>query len=1179
MALADFKLEDRFDRVEGDVAMSGVQALLRVLLDQLRADRRDGLNNAAMVSGYRGSPLGGIDALMTGNAEELKQNNIVFEPGLNEDLGATIVWGSQLSNRNFDGRYDGVLGMWYGKAPGVDRSGDAIKHANVCGVDPKGGVLLVAGDDPASKSSTLASESEPVLIHFQTPILYPGSVQEVIDYGRWGYELSRYSGFWSALKIVTNVADGYATVQVGPGRISVARPEFEWDGKPWAHTQQDALFGPNAVRMELEIHEGRMVAVDEFVAVNGLNRQTLPTRDAKIGLVAAGKTYYDLREALDRMGLDDIELERRGVRIWKPAVVWPLEPSSLRSFAAGLDVIVAVEEKRSVIETLIKENLYGVANAPTVLGKRDADGGFWFPGHGEMDADLIARKIRPFLVDRLGGAGIGPAVPERITIPLAVTTSKGEKAAGRTPGFCSGCPHNRSTWVPEGSEAGGGIGCHGMAAMTPTRNVRGTTQMGGEGCQWIGSAPFVTMDHRFQNIGDGTYHHSGSLALRQAVAAGTNVTYKILYNGAVAMTGGQDIDGGMAVPELTRSVHAEGVAKVMVVTDDPSKYPADAEFAPDTDIWHRDRMDEAQRLLRDIPGCTVLIYDQACAAELRRDRKRGKVAEPAMRVFINEAVCEGCGDCGTKSSCLSVQPVETEFGRKTQIHQSSCNKDFTCLDGDCPAFIEVIPAGKIPTKATVAIEHIGDDLPEPDRIDEGNILMMGIGGTGVVTVNQMLATAVLLDGKVANGLDQTGLAQKGGPVLSNLKVRRTGPDGGSVSDGGDEANKVGAGGDEANKVGIGEADAYIVFDLLTGTNPANLDKALADKTVAVVSSSKVPTTSMVRDTSAEFPEWTAFQRVIDEATSPERNVYFDAGTLSDTLFRSHMPANVLVVGAAYQAGVIPISASAIERAIELNGVAVEMNTQAFRIGRKIVLDPDFLGTLEVERVGKVKRDTGPSKREQALIDTVPSQSEELARLLRIRVPDLVAYQNHAYAAAYAEFVAKVREAEAAAGSETAFSEAVAMYLYKLMAYKDEYEVARLHRSAAFQQAVRDQFGDKTDVTYKLHPPIMRRMGVEKKIGLGRSGDMAFALLARMKGLRGGALDVFGKTAHRKMERELIDEYRAMIERALDTLSAGDEAAYARAVEIASLPDMIRGYEDIKEANVEQFRARAADLGA
>ncbi|MDG2114382.1 MAG: indolepyruvate ferredoxin oxidoreductase family protein, partial [Actinomycetota bacterium] len=747
MALADFRLEDRFVRDEGDVAMSGVQALLRVLLDQLRADRRDGMSTAAMVSGYRGSPLGGIDQLMTSNAEELENNHISFVPGLNEDLGATAVWGSQLANRNFEGTYDGVLGMWYGKAPGVDRSGDAIRHANVCGVDPKGGVLLVAGDDPASKSSTLASESEFALLHFQTPILYPGSVQEVADYGRIGYEMSRYSGLWSALKIVTNVADGYSTIKVGPGRVQTTRPDFEWNGGPWKHSQQDALFGPNAVRMELEIHEGRMEALERFIAANNLNHQTVKSADAKVGLVAAGKTYYDLREALDRMGLTEDQLERLGVRIYTPAVVWPLEPTSVREFADGLEVIVVVEEKRAFIETFLREILYGTANAPAVLGKRDADGGFWFPGHGEMEADTVARKIRPFLVSRFGEDAVGPAVKERISIPVTLGAPSEKKSANRMPNFCSGCPHNRSTWVPEGSEAGGGIGCHGMASMTPTRNVRGTTQMGGEGIQWVGAAPFVTMEHRFQNIGDGTFHHSGSLAVRQAVAAGTNVTYKILYNAAVAMTGGQDIDGGMEVPELTRSLDAEGVTKVMVVTEDHDKYANDANFAKGVEVWHRDRLDEAQRLLRDVPGCTVLIYDQPCAAELRRDRKRGKVADPAMRVFINEAVCEGCGDCGEKSSCLSVQPVETEFGRKTQIHQSSCNKDYSCLDGDCPAFVEVIPGGKVAEKSTVAIASIGDDLPEPDRIDEGNVLMMGIGGTGVVTINQLLATAALLDGK------------------------------------------------------------------------------------------------------------------------------------------------------------------------------------------------------------------------------------------------------------------------------------------------------------------------------------------------------------------------------------------------------------------------------------------------
>lgn len=1155
MALADFSLEDRYAREEGKVAMSGVQALLRVLLDQIQADRRAGLDTAAMVSGYRGSPLGGVDAMMNENKDQLAAHNIEFIPGLNEDLGATAVWGSQLANRNFEGKYDGVLGMWYGKAPGVDRSGDAIRHANVCGVDSKGGVLLVAGDDPASKSSTLAAQSEVILTHFQTPILYPGNVQEVADYGRIGYAMSRYTGLWTSLKIVTNVADGYSTISVGPDRVTTVRPDFEYNGKPFEFVQQDSLFGPNAVRQELEIHEGRLPAVDAFSLANNLNRQTVATKDAKLGIVAAGKTYYDVREALDKMGLDDAALERRGIRVFKPAVVWPLEPTSLRDFASGLDTVVFVEEKRAFMETYAREILYGMANAPRILGKKNAANEFWFPGHGEMDSELIGRKLRPFLTDLLG-SDVVTAPQERIIIPVALGDGK---EASRAPGFCSGCPHNRSTWVPEGSEAGGGIGCHGMASMTPTRNTTGTTQMGGEGIQWVGAAPFVTMNHRFQNIGDGTYHHSGSLALRQSIATDTNITYKILYNGAVAMTGGQDIDGQMAVPALTRSIHAEGPARVMVVTDDPNKYPSDSEFAPGTDIWHRDRLEEAQLLLRDTPGTTVLIYDQACAAELRRDRKRGKVADPAMRVFINEAVCEGCGDCGEKSSCLSVQPIETEFGRKTQIHQSSCNKDYTCLDGDCPAFVEVIPGGKVEKKETVKVDVIGaDDLPEPTRIDEGNVLMMGIGGTGVVTINQMLATAALLDGKFASGLDQTGLAQKGGPVVSNLKIRNT------------EQGAATA----ANKVTVGEADAYLVFDLLTGVNKINLEKAGIDRTVAVVSSSKVPTGQMIRDTKAAFPQWAGLKERIEATTRADQNIYFDAGMLSDNLFRSHMPANILVLGAAYQRGVIPLSAAAIEKAIDLNGVAVETNVQAFRIGRKLALEPDFIDSLGIERVGRVKRsEIKADKKAQQIIDSVSGASTELQRLMGIRVPDLVSYQDSAYATDYADFLSTVVQAEAAAGSDTRFSEAVGRYLYKLMAYKDEYEVARLHRSAEFQNAIKEQFGDETKVTYKLHPPTLRKAGMKKKIGLGKTGDAAFIALQRMKKLRGKGMDPFGRSSDRKLERELIGEYRGMIERCMQML-AND---YETAVEVAELPDVIRGYETIKEANVAAFREQAQHL--
>ncbi|MEM8924601.1 MAG: indolepyruvate ferredoxin oxidoreductase family protein, partial [Actinomycetota bacterium] len=946
-----------------------------------------------------------------------------------------------------------------------------------------------------------------------------------------------------------------------------------WDGKPWQHTQSDSLVGPAAAAMEREVYEGRLEAVNRFIAANHLNRQTVDTADARLGLVAAGKTYYDLRSALERMGFDDAELRRRGVRVFKPAVVWPLEPSSVRSFADGLDTIVVVEEKRAFVEMFIREALYGSANTPAVLGKRRADGSLWFPGHSEMDVDMVARLLRPFLVDRFGADGIGPAVQEKLRIPVVAAPAGGSatsnQGATRTPGFCSGCPHNTSTWIPDGSEAGGGIGCHGMASLTPTRKTKGTTQMGGEGVQWVGAAPFVTMEHRFQNIGDGTYHHSGSLAVRQAVAAGTNITYKILYNGAVAMTGGQDVDGQLTVPELTRSIEAEGVAKIVVVTDDPEKYPADARFAPGVDVHHRSELDAVQRDLRDIPGCTVLIYDQACAAELRRDRKRGKAVDPAMRIFINEAVCEGCGDCGVKSSCLSVMPVETEFGRKTQIHQSSCNKDYSCLDGDCPAFVEVIPdPDHTPTKAAVPFEPIGSgDVPEPERIDEGNILMMGIGGTGVVTVNQLLATAALLDGKQADGLDQTGLSQKGGSVVSNLKIRATsglGAPGGS-------ADGV------ASKVASGETDAYLVFDVLTGTTDVNLAKTDPERTVAVVSSSKVATSSMVRDKKAAFPEWEALRTTIEAGTVAEKNVYFDAGSVSDGLFRSHMPANVIVLGAAYQQGVVPISADAIERAIELNGVAVETNVQAFRVGRTIAADPAWLERLDLEGSGSAKRrrEARRSRKAVRIVGSVDDRTDELTRLLEIRVPDLIDYQDAAYAGRYAERVARVRAAEVASGvGESRLSEAVARYLYKLMAYKDEYEVARLHRSDAFTSAIAEQFGPKAKVTYKLHPPTMRRMGYDSKIGLGRSGEVAFAALARMKRLRGGGADVFGRTAHRRTERALIDEYETMIDRVLDGLSAD---SYDRAVEVAELPDIIRGYESIKDANIAEFRAEAARL--
>ena len=1147
-ALADFTLEDRFIREEGAVALSGVQALLRVAIDQHHADKRRGLNTATLVSGYRGSPLGGLDLLLQNNAELLAENQITFIPGLNEDLGATAVFGSQLAHSMPNPKYDGVLGMWYGKAPGVDRSGDAIKHGVTAGVDRNGGVLVIAGDDPASKSSTLASESEFALLDYQTPILYPGSVQEIVDYGRWGYELSRYSGLWVSLKIITNVADGYATAEVSPDRVQVVLPEFIYNGQPWQPSQDDRLFGEFAVALEREIFEGRLEATKLFTATNGLNEITVPTADAWLGIVAAGKTYYDVREALNRLGLDDRGLARHGIRMLKLGMVHPIEPHIVGRFVDGLDEVLVVEEKRAFIETFVKDVLYSRADRPTVVGKRSEDGSFLIPGYGELDVDSLIPVLLDRLTARLGAENLAEPARPRPTLELTPTD------IARTPFFCSGCPHNRSTVVPEGSEAGGGIGCHGMATIIGGRSVFGITQMGGEGVQWVGAAPFSNMVHRFQNLGDGTFAHSGSLAIRQAIAAGTNITYKILYNNAVAMTGAQVVDGGMAVPELTRFLEAEGAGRTLVLTNDPRKYPADARFADGVDVWHRDRLDEAQRLLRDTPGVTVLIYDQPCAADMRRKRKRGLAPDPALRIFINEEVCEGCGDCQVKSNCLSVQPVETEFGRKTAIHQSSCNKDYSCLDGDCPAFVTVIPEEKAALRPAVSFEPIGDDLPEPaNLLDEGNIYTIGIGGTGVVTVNQLLATAALLDGKHASALDQTGLAQKGGQVVSNLKIR------------GDVVA-------EANKVGVGEADAYIVLDLIGGTNKINLDRALPDRAVAIVSTSHTPTGSELLDTTMSYSSADeALRRRIDAVTRADDNVWLDAEGLALDLFRSHMPANVIVVGAAWQAGVVPVSAVALEKAIELNGVAVETNIQAFRLGRKLVADPTFAASLRpAARVADLA--SVVSGKARKLIDRVGARGE-LLRLLEIRVPELIEYQNAAYAERYVDYIAGVAKAEAAVvPGQTALSEAVARYLYKLMAYKDEYEVARLHLKSSFHDELATQFGQKAKVTYKLHPPMLKSMGLKRKLGAGRSFEVAFRSLVPLRRLRGTALDPFGKTAERKLERAIIDEYRGQIDQALAELGPDN---YDSAVELAELPDVIRGYSDLKLANIERWREATA----
>ncbi|PYM12480.1 MAG: hypothetical protein DMD81_23850, partial [Candidatus Rokuibacteriota bacterium] len=763
------------------------------------------------------------------------------------------------------------------------------------------------------------------------------------------------------------------------------------------------------------------------------------------------------------------------------------------------------------------------------------------PANGELDADRIAQIVATRLERRVRL----DSVTARVALLEALRERPAPITLARQAYFCSGCPHNSSTLVPEGSLAGGGIGCHGMAMLMDRKTI-GITHMGGEGAQWVGMAPFTEVPHMFQNLGDGTYFHSGSMAIRQAVAAGTNVTFKILYNSAVAMTGGQDAAGAFPVPELTRELEAEGVKKILVLADDPEKYPADARWADGVDVWDRERLDEAQRILRDTPGVTVLVYDQRCAAEKRRLRKRGKLDDPPMRVFINEAVCEGCGDCGVKSNCLSVHPVDTEFGRKTQIHQSSCNKDYSCLKGDCPSFVTVTPLGSARKKRAPYV--VDRELPEPALAvpRKATVFMMGIGGTGVVTVNQILGTAAMLDGKSVRGLDQTGLSQKGGPVVSHLKIFEKPTE-------------------ASSKIAAASADCYIGFDLLVATAQQNLDHASPERTIAVVSTSKIPTGAMVTSTAVEFPELSGLLSSIDRVTRKDQNVFLDAIRLAETLFDDHMAANMIVLGAAWQGGAIPVSARALEEAIALNGVSVQMNTHAFRAGRLLVADPEWAKTVKMRRVGAVE--AAPQLTDEA---------GELRRLLEIRVPELIAYQDVAYARSYVDTVKRVADTERArVPGETRLGEATARYLFKLMAYKDEYEVARLHLASDLRSALAEEFPGGVRMQYNLHPPMLRALGFGRKIKLGSWFDGVFRLLVRMRSLRGSALDPFGYARVRRVERALIAEYRALLEKALTSLSP---ETYGRAVKLASLPDVIRGYEDVKLRNVDRFRQEAQSLG-
>jgi indolepyruvate ferredoxin oxidoreductase len=1126
----DYSLTDRYLREEGTVYLTGVQGLVRMLFDRARQDRARGLRSGTFVSGYEGSPLGGYDLEIARRAGLLADLDVVHRPALNEELAATAVMGTQLTGHIDRLRTEGVAGVWYGKAPGLDRASDALRHANLIGTDPRGGAVALAGDDPAAKSSTVPCSVEGTLADLVMPTLYPADSQDVLDFGLHAHHLSRFTGLWSALKITTAVADGASTAQVDPGRIV---PETGQAGLS-VHRPTARLLGADLAELERTLYAVRLPRALEYARLNGLNRIVRSSPGDRVGIIAAGKTYLDVREALAVLGLDEAALGQHGIRLLKLGMIWPAEPEIIGQFADGLDELIVVEEKRAFVETSVKEILYGRAGAPAVHGKRDARGNALFATSGELDADAVTAGLARAL-DRLaiGSVQAWRSRPRRDRIQLPLLA--------RTPYFCSGCPHNSSTKASPDALVGGGIGCHAMVMFLPPEQVGqvvGLTQMGGEGAQWIGLAPFTERQHFVQNIGDGTFFHSGSLAVRASVAAGVNVTYKLLYNSAVAMTGGQQPVGVQPLASLIRLLLAEGVTKVVVTTDDLARTKART-LPRGVSVRPRGDLLAVQEELAGQPGVTVLIHDQECAAEKRRKRRRGKAATPAAKVVINERICEGCGDCGEKSNCLSVHPVSTEFGRKTKIHQSSCNADYSCLEGDCPSFVTVIPA---PQRRTLPAALDAADLPAPVPAvgdEEFRMRITGIGGTGIVTVAQVLATAAAIDGRQVRALDQTGLAQKGGAVVSDLTMTR-------------------APAELASKLGAGRCDLYLGCDALVASDGSYLKAADPDRTIAVVSVTEIPTGAMVTDTAVAFPEQSAVRSAVDAATADA--CYLDAGTIARQGLDDEQYANMVMVGAAYQRGALPLSADVIEQAITLNGVAVAANLQAFRLGRQAIAGP-----------------AGPAAAAAEVTDAAPGS--DLDSLLAVRIADLIGYQDEGYARQYAEFVRAVRatETERLPGSgATPIAEAVARSLHKLMAYKDEYEVARLALDPAFGAQLAAEFGPGSRVSYRLHPPVLRALGRKQKITLGPWFRPAFGVLRAGRRLRGTPADIFGYTSIRRTERSLITEYRDTMTQALTRLDAENRDLVAR---IAALPDLIRGYEQVKLGNLERYRAELSVLQA
>ena len=1158
-ALRAVTLDDKYTVDKGQIFLSGVQMLARLPMLQRARDLRAGLNTAGYVSGYRGSPLGGLDQALWKAKKHLEQHDVVFQPGLNEDLAATAVWGTQQVNLYESATRDGVFGMWYGKGPGVDRSADVLKHANSAGTSPKGGVLMLVGDDHAAKSSTVAHQSEHLLVACGIPVLYPSSVQEFHDYGLHGWALSRHAGLWVAMKCVTDVVESSASVEIDTEGLQIVTPPA-----PALEGGLGIRWPDAPLEQEARLVDHKWYAALDYIRANRLNRVVVDAPRARFGIVAAGKAYLDLRQALVDLGIDDAACARLGIRILKVGCVWPLHADDVQEFASGLREILVVEEKRQVLEYAIKEQLYNWPHAerPNVYGKFDeraGAGGEWsaprgqwlLPARYELSPALIAKAI----ARRLGRAELPADLRAAIDARIAIIEAKEREAARprvtaeRKPWFCSGCPHNTSTRVPEGSRALAGIGCHYMA-LWMDRRTETVSQMGGEGVSWLGQMHFTSDRHVFVNLGDGTYFHSGLLAVRAAIAAKASVTYKILYNDAVAMTGGQPVDGTLTVAQIAQQLTGEGALRVLVVSDEPEKYADRSGLPAAVTVHHRDELDALQLELRDTAGVSVLIYEQTCATEKRRRRKRGEATDPPRRAFINAAVCEGCGDCSVASNCLSVEPLETPLGTKRKINQSSCNKDFSCVNGFCPSFVtaEGAQLRRPQAKAVPAAEIPEPALPALDGVC--GIVVPGVGGTGVVTIGSLLGMAAHLEGKGVKVLDITGLAQKGGAVLSHIQIAA-------------KTSLI-----HATRVPTGDAAVLIGCDAIVAASLDALSRVRRGRTRAVVNSAAVPSAAFLSNPDWRFPGASAEADM--RASVGEACEFVDANALATRLFGDTIFANPLLLGYAWQKGWIPLGRQALLRAIELNGVAVEKNGRAFEMGRLAAHDPSAL----VE-----------SRRAQETASVVVDMPVTLERLVAERAQLLRSYGGEAYAQRYRAAVARLRAVEAALPGQhrQPLTEAVARNLAKLMAYKDEYEVARLHSAPEFLAALRAQFegepGRDYTLNFHLAPPLLARPGADGRPAKRRFGPWmmpVFGLLARLRWLRGTPLDPFGMTAERRRERQLVEDYLALVALFCETLT---DERMETALELARLPEKIRGYGHVKEKAMDVADARRAQLMA